>query len=405
MMSTSAEQVTEDPAEEQRRMLRESALAFATNELKPARMRTLRTQPVQFDRKLWKTMAEMGWTGLMLPEANGGSALGIADMAAVVEELSRSLLPEPLVASAVFAGSLIAHGDNEALKTKLLAGLNAGDLIPAVAWQDGLKALDPVTCKAEASGKDFVLNGAKTYVRPGAGADGFVVSAKSGDGLGLFWVPAGTTGAELKLERSTDGTDIGTLTLMNVKVSADNVVASPKIGAATFERAFNAALIASSAELLGLMRGALDMTTNYLRTRVQFGKPIGSFQALQHRAVDLYIQQELSAAALAEVAGLFDAGGSAEHLNALASRIKARASDAAMLIGRESIQMHGAIGFTDEYDVGFYLKRIVALSAWLGNSAEHRRRYAAASGIGKTASAASGIGKTASAASGIGKKH
>ena len=287
MMSTTAAQVAEDPAEEQRRMLRESALAFAANELKPARMRTLRLQPVQFDRKLWKTMAEMGWTGLMLPEAHGGSALGIADMSAVVEELSRALLPEPLVASAVFAGNLIAHGDNDALKAKLLPALVAGDLIPAVAFQEGLKIDSPVQSRAEAAGKDFVLNGVKSYVRPGAGADGFVVSAKCGDGLGLFWIPAGTTGAELKLERSTDGTDIGTLTLKNVKVGADNVVASAKVGAAAFDRAFNEALIAGSAELLGLMRGALDMTTNYLRTRVQFGKPIGSFQALQHRAVDL----------------------------------------------------------------------------------------------------------------------
>jgi alkylation response protein AidB-like acyl-CoA dehydrogenase len=383
MMSTPAAQVAEDPAEEQRRMLRESALAFAANELKPARMRTLRTQPVQFDRKLWKTMAEMGWTGLMLPEANGGSALGIADMSAVVEELSRSLLPEPLVASAVFAGNLIAQGDNDALKAKLLAALIAGDLIPAVAFQEGLKIDSPVQCRAEAAGKDFVLNGAKSYVRPGAGVDGFVVSAKCGDGLGLFWIAAGTAGADLKLERSTDGTDIGTLTLKNVKVAADNVVASAKTGAAAFERAFNEALIASSAELLGLMRGALDMTTSYLQTRVQFGKPIGSFQALQHRAVDLYLQQELSAAALVEVARLFEEGGPSEQMNAQASRIKARASDAAMQIARESIQMHGAIGFTDEYDVGFYFKRIVALSAWLGNSAEHRRRYAACSGIGK----------------------
>jgi alkylation response protein AidB-like acyl-CoA dehydrogenase len=387
MMSTTAAQVAEDPAEEQRRMLRESALAFAANELKPARMRTLRTQPVQFDRKLWKTMAEMGWTGLMLPEANGGSALGIADMSAVVEELSRSLLPEPLVASAVFAGNLIAHGDNDALKAKLLAALVAGDLIPAVAFQEGLKANSPVQCRAEAAGKDFVLNGVKNYVRPGAGADGFVVSAKCGDGLGLFWIAMnaneGSAGAELKLERSTDCTDIGTLTLKNVKVGADHVVASAKAGAAAFERAYNEALIASSAELLGLMRGALDMTVNYLQTRVQFGKPIGSFQALQHRAVDLYLQQELSAAALNEVAGLFEQGGSGEQMSAQASRIKARASDAAMQIARESIQMHGAIGFTDEYDVGFYFKRIVALSAWLGNSAEHRRRYAAASGIGK----------------------
>ena len=383
MMSTPAEQVAEDPAEEQRRMLRESALAFAARELKPSRMRSLRTQAVQFDRKLWKTMAEMGWTGLMLPEAHGGSALGIADMAAVVEELSRSLLPEPLVASAVFAGSLIANGDNEALKAKLLPDLVAGDLIPAVAFQEGLKIDGPVQCRAEPEGKDFVLNGTKTYVRPGAGADGFVVSAKSGDGLGLFWIPIATTGAALKLERSTDGTDVGTLILKSVKVGADNVVASPKTGAAVFERAFNEALIAGSAELLGLMRGALDMTTAYLRTRVQFGKPIGSFQALQHRAVDLYLQQELTAAALGEVAGLFEQGGSPDQQNALASRIKARASDAAMQIGRESIQMHGAIGFTDEYDVGFYFKRIVALSAWLGNSAEHRRRYAQASGIGK----------------------
>src|SRR6185369_4886865 len=151
-----------------------------------------------------------------------------------------------------------------------------------------------------------------------------------------------------------------------------------------FDKAFDYALLAASAELVGLMRGALDMTLAYLRTRVQFGKPIGSFQALQHRAVDLYVQQELSAAAVAEVAAQFDAehGMSAVQRAAGASRVKARCSDAALLITREAIQMHGAMGFTDECDIGLYLKRALVLSGWLGNSREHRARYLATTGIG-----------------------
>jgi alkylation response protein AidB-like acyl-CoA dehydrogenase len=390
-----------DPALEQRRMLRESAQGFAARELSPGRIRALRGQAVQFDRELWKHMAELGWTGLLLPEQHGGYGLTVADALAVLEELGRPLLPEPLVAAAIFGGGLIARGDNEALKAELLPALAAGDLIPGVAWQEGLRAFgnapgafnnppsafnntpgafNGVSCRAEAAAGGYKLNGDKRYVRPGAGCDGFVVSAQAQDpqvkdGLALFWVPAKAAGLTIQVEKSTDGSDVAHLTLRNVEVKAAHVIAGPRAGRAAFDGALDETLLACGAEMLGLMRGALDLTLGYLRTRVQFGKPIGSFQALQHRAVDLYIQQELAAAAIEEAAAQFETAQPAERA-ALASRVKARCSDAAMLITREAIQLHGAIGFTDEYDIGFYLKRALALSAWLGNATEHRKRYA-----------------------------
>lgn len=371
-------------AEEQRRLLRESARAFAKRELSPRRYRELRSLPVPFESRLWKALAELGWTGLMLPEAYGGSGLGVVESTAVMEELGRFLLPEPLVASAFFAGSLITEGDNEELKKRLLPSLCAGKLIPSVAFQESLQARGPIGCQAEISGSGATLSGRKRFVRPCSGADGFVVCATTSAGLGLYWVTPDLPGLSISHERSADGGDAGVLALDKVKIEPSSVLTSPRLGQAAFDKAFDYALLAASAELVGLMRGALDMTLAYLRTRVQFGKPIGSFQALQHRAVDLYVQQELSAAAVAEVAAQFDAepGMSAVQRAAGASRVKARCSDAALLITREAIQMHGAMGFTDECDIGLYLKRALVLSGWLGNSREHRARYLATTGIG-----------------------
>jgi alkylation response protein AidB-like acyl-CoA dehydrogenase len=173
-----------------------------------------------------------------------------------------------------------------------------------------------------------------------------------------------------------DGRSMGTLELGDVIVPRERVVAEGTAATQALERALDETLVMAGAELSGVMQRALDMSLDYMRTREQFGKPIGSFQALAHRAVDLYLQRELASAVLDDAVAALDSDAEPVRRAAIASRVKARASEAGLRVTREAIQIHGAIGFTDEYDVGLYLKRAMVLAAWLGNGALHRRRYA-----------------------------
>ncbi len=314
-----------------------------------------------------------------MPEQYGGSGLGISEFAIIAEELGGQLFPEPLVSAAAFAARLIIQSDNEDLKGDLLPKLASGDLIPAVAWQENAQSLDLEPKRTRATTKDetIALSGEKDHVRPGAGCDGFIVSAAAEGGGALYWVPAATSGMGVSSHRLADGTSQCRLVLDNVSIPASMTLAAPDHAGPRLRQAFDETLLLVCAELNGLSKVALEMTLEYLRTRVQFDRPIGSFQVLQHRAVDLFIQQEIAGAvaeeALAAVADLSDE----RSRGAAASRAKARCSDAALLITKEAIQLHGAIGFTDEHDIGMYLNRALVLSAWLGNGAMHRRRFAA----------------------------
>jgi alkylation response protein AidB-like acyl-CoA dehydrogenase len=320
-------------------------------------------------------MAEQGWLGILIPENFGGQGLGAAEMAVVVEELARTLAPEPVVACAVLAATVISASGNEAIEAALLPKLASGDLIVGVALA-GRFALAKTEVTARKSGADVVLAGQAHHVYPVHDADEFLVAARDGGELVLCRVSARAAGLSCKEELRADGTFAGTLTLKDVKVAAADILARGANAEAALRRGVDAAVIMSCAELTGIMDQALDITLKYLRTRVQFGKPIGSFQGLQHRAVDLWIQKELSAGALNDaVHTLDDRNASADEISMIASRAKSRCGDAAHTIGREAIKLHGAIGFTDEYDVGLYLRRAMTINAWLGNPAEHRRRF------------------------------
>jgi alkylation response protein AidB-like acyl-CoA dehydrogenase len=223
----------------------------------------------------------------------------------------------------------------------------------------------------------FRLSGQKRYVAGAAGADTYVVTARNGATLMLACVDADAAGVSLKLEPLADGRHFGALQLEDVVVPRERVAATDEAAVSAVARAIDQAAVLVSAELYGVMSRALDMSVDYMKTRVQFGRAIGSFQALQHRAVDLYIQQQLASAVLEQALRELDAEPGARERAAIASRVKARCSDAGVRIAREAIQIHGAIGFTDEYDAGLYLKRALVLAAWLGNAVQHRRRYAA----------------------------
>jgi alkylation response protein AidB-like acyl-CoA dehydrogenase len=361
-----------DTGEDTHRMLRDAALSFAARETSIARVRALRGTDPGHDRAVWRSVADMGWTGILVPELHGGLGLGLGEMATVLEEFAKTLSPEPLNAVAVLAAGVLVHGDNDALKAELLPGVALGRLLPALAWQESHGGIEPLDIATRVEGG--VLRGEKRFVVP-AQADGYLVSAQGADGPAVYWVDQGAAGLQRSFELRADGTRSARLVLDGVKVSDAQRVASPAVAAAALQRAVDTATVMAGAELVGVMRRALDTTLEYMRTRVQFGKPIGSYQALQHRAVDLFIEKELSVSVLADALRHLD--GDDAQLALWASRVKSRCSDAGLRIGRESIQIHGGIGYADECDIGLYLKRAMVLSAWLGNGATHRRRYAA----------------------------
>jgi alkylation response protein AidB-like acyl-CoA dehydrogenase len=366
---------------EHREMLSNSVTDFARG-VELARVRKLHDTKNECDRKVWRQMAELGWLGVLVPEPYGGMGLQLADMAIVAQGLARSLVPEPLTAVAVLAARVLAASNNEPLKKKLLEGLVSGDTLPAVAWQEQSGTLDAGKIEMQATPFEggFRVNGSKRFIVGASNADGCIVSANSAAGLQLLWVPRDAAGATLQFDMLADGRQSGTLNLSNVSVAKENIINSGAAAMESLARAIDHTAVIASAELNGIMVRSLEITLEYLKTRVQFGKPIGSFQALQHRAVDLYIQQELSSAVLADVLGVLDGVNGTEPdaktRSAAASRAKARCTDAALLITRQSIQMHGAIGFTEDCDVGLYVKRAMTLAAWLGNGNAHRRRYA-----------------------------
>ncbi|MCW5657022.1 MAG: acyl-CoA dehydrogenase family protein [Burkholderiaceae bacterium] len=367
-------------------LLRSSAASFAGKESPPSRARALRGKAPGFDLRFWSALAAQGWTGLLAPESAGGYGQGMAEMAEVAGALAAHAAPEPLVPIVVFAGRLLeACGDSEVARG-LLAELAEGRGLPAVAWQEdatGEASFDargglaePTAVCASGPGR-LRLSGRKQHVRPGAAATGYIVTASSSEGLALVWLPAAVQGLERHPVALADGGYAARLDLHQADVPADHLLARGAAAQHALARAYDEALVLAAVELAAIARRMVTMTLDYLRTRKQFGKPIGSFQSLQHRAVDMHIQQELGAAVVAEALAALDAGVDGVPRALLAARAKARCSDAALAIAREAVQMHGAIGFTDEHDLGLYLQRALVLSAWLGNAAVQRRRYAA----------------------------
>jgi alkylation response protein AidB-like acyl-CoA dehydrogenase len=367
-----------DSAAEQRLLLADSVADFTTRGTDIARVRRLRGTLQEYERATWGQMAALGWLGILVPELYGGLGLGLREMAVVAKGLARVLTPEPLTATAVLAATALAAGDNEALKREELPRLVAGESLPALAWQEMPGVLDPAAIQARAEPFEggYRLSGTKRFISGAAQADAFLVSAQASDGIVLLWLPRATAGAGITLEPLADGRSFGTLRLQDALVPKGRVAAAGTVAAEALARAFDHGAAIASAELVGVMERSLEMSLDYLKTRVQFGKPIGAFQALQHRAVDLHIQKELAGAVLEEALAALDRGPDAATRAQLASRAKARCADAALKITREAIQLHGAIGFTDDYDAGLYLKRALTLAAWLGHPVWHRRRYA-----------------------------
>ena len=337
-----------------------------------------------FGHALWKQMAEMGFTGLLVPEADGGLGMGHVEAGIVLEEIGRNLTPSPFLASSVLAATALQAGSNE-LKTRWLPGLIAGDSVFAVAIDEGPKHRpERIAARAEKSGNGFRLSGQKNFVLHGASADMLVVAARTSgsdldvEGITLFAVPKDASGMSHDAVRLVDSSMATHTRFDDVELDGDAVIGEVDGGRAVLNKMLLAGRVGAAAEGVGVARGAMERTVHYLKQRKQFGRLIGEFQALQHRAAHLYSEVEIARASVVKAAQLLDAGS--EQAQLMASVAKAKVAKAAGLAVREGVQMHGGIGMTDEYDIGLYMKRDRALQEFLGDQYYHAGRVAELSG-------------------------
>lgn len=337
------------------------------------RLRRLRGSLPGYDRGVWSTLAEAGWPAVLVPEDGGGLGLGLDYAAAVMEETGRALPPEPVLAGGLLPSLLLSALPAGDCRDRLLAGLLDGSMLPAVAWQEAAGLEDTPVCDTTVrqEGDTLLLQGTKRWVAPVA-PDGWLVFATEAGEPVLLWLPAGTEGVGEHTRARIDGSAMATLQLDAVRLPADARLARGEPARQAIADALDATRLLQSAELLGIARAAFDATLDYLKTRVQFGKPIGSNQALQHRMVDAFVQLELADAGLRQA---LESARDPAALALAASRAKARCAEAALHITRLAIQFHGAMGYTDECAVGLYAKRAMQLAGWLGNAPAHRARF------------------------------
>ncbi|MCS6924773.1 MAG: acyl-CoA/acyl-ACP dehydrogenase [Candidatus Binatia bacterium] len=369
---------------EDQELLAKTALDFVRTHSPVSRVRALRDSqdPIGFSRELWKQMAELGWVGILIPEAYGGAGMGLADLIVVLEALGRHLAPEPFLSTVLLGGQLLTLAGTEAQKQAWLPGIVAGETILTVAYQEAHSRynLQRVSTKAEPDGTSWRLSGEKIQVPDGQTADALIVSARtSGEptdptGLTLFLIPRDAPGLTITPQYRVDSRPVALVSLADVRVEPANVIGPVGEGLPLLSQVVDRATIGLCAEMLGGMSQIFDNTLAYLKTRQQFGVLIGTFQALKHRAARLFMEIELARSAVMAAARAADAGD--PQWIALVSLAKARCSDAYILAANEGIQMHGGIGMTDEHDAGFYLKRARVAEMTFGDAAWHRERWA-----------------------------
>ena len=335
-----------------------------------------------FGTALWKQFGELGLTGICIPESAGGAGMGAVEAGLVLEEIGRNLTPSPFLTTAV---ATVRALEGTAQADRWFPGILAGEAVAALAIDEG-KHHDPagLALEAKRSGNGFALSGAKQFVVHGASADLILVAARTAggpgesDGITLFAVEKGASGLEVDNVTLADSSKSARLKFDNVEIDADAVVGEVDDGWAPLMRALGAGRAGAAAELVGVAAEASAMTFDYLRQRKQFGKLIGEFQALQHRAAHLYGEIEIARAAAMKAAELLDAGSPSAEL--MVSVAKAKAGRSAALAVQEGVQMHGGIGMTDEHDIGLYMKREAVLAELFGSPRFHANRVAELSG-------------------------
>src|SRR6201984_48117 len=351
---------------EEQSMLRDSARGLISDKAPVSHLRHLRDSKdaTGFSRELWKSFAEMGFAGLLVPEEFGGSGLGCVEAGIVMEEIGRTLAPSPFLSTAVLAASALSRGGSAAQKSELLPKISAGELLAALAVDEGTKHR-PLQTRLQAvrSGNGFRLNGSKSFVVDGHVADLLIVAARTAgatgerDGGTLFLVDPKTRGIATERTIMVDSHNAARIDFENVELNADQVLGEVDQGFALLEGVLNIGRGVVACEMVGLSDEVFGRTVSYLKERKQFGKAIGEFQALQHRAAQLYIDIEITRAA----------GLKAQQ---------SRAGTAAARAVQEGVQMHGGMGMTDQFDIGFFMKRARVCEELFGDANFHADQLA-----------------------------
>ena len=341
---------------------------------------------VEFSPQIWNEMVSMGWAGIIIPEAYGGSDLGYLTFGLILEQTGRELSASPLFASALVGASAILMGGSESQKKNLLAGIADGSEIVTLALEEGPRhAPKNIALTADSDAGVFTLSGSKTFVCEGMSATSYIVAARTHgkadniDGITLFVIPADASGIKRTKLNTVDSRGYANVEFNQVKVTGDALLGKVGEGYELLESVLDRARAGIAAEMLGTGSQAFEMNLEYLKTRVQFGQVIGSFQALGHRAAGFYSQKELARSCVEAALQAIDA--SAENIDEMSSLAKCKVGEFLHGMSNELIQIHGGIGMTDEFNAGLYLKRARVLESSYGNQAYHRNRYAQIKGF------------------------
>jgi alkylation response protein AidB-like acyl-CoA dehydrogenase len=346
--------------DEQQDLLRESVRKFLDEQCPLSEVRTIAASEHGYSPDLWKQISELGWPGLIMPEMYGGSGLGFVDLVVLLEEVGRTLFPSPLIPTLLAAETICDAGNDEQC-ARWLPGIAAGTTLATQALFDSVDLPTPIgiTLNGVSDGDGYVLSGEKSFVASATSADLFVVGFRTGtsaDAVSLAVVDARADGVTVDPRKPLDTTKRhATLRLDGVRVSGEAVLGAPGAGWAAIQRAFDRGAVAVTAEGIGSAMGMLDMTVQYAKDRVQFGSPIGRYQGVKHPLAEAYVDIECMKSLTYYAAWALD--DSPDEVSLAVSRAKGFASEAVNRIGVTGIQLHGAVGYTEEYDVHLYLRR------------------------------------------------
>jgi alkylation response protein AidB-like acyl-CoA dehydrogenase len=363
-------------------MLKDMARPFLAEQASIKHLRALRDSNDQtgFSRDLWKQFSELGFTGILVPEAHGGMGMGHVEAGIILEEIGRNLTPSPFLTTAVGAVEAL-KGAGAHLREEWLPRIVSGDAVIGLAIDEGAKHRPAATALvAKRSGNGFTLSGKKQFVVHGHDADMLIVSARTAgsageeSGITMFAVARDAAGVVAEADRLTDSSLAARVTLDNVHVDADAVIGEVDDGWKILTALLDAGRVGAAAEMTGVGSAAMDMTTDYLKTRKQFGHMIGEFQALQHRAAHLYSEMEVTRSIVYKAQQLLDDGD--PRADMFVAVAKAKAGNSCNLAVREGVQMHGGMGMTDAYDIGLYMKRDRGLNEFFGDARFHADRVA-----------------------------
>ena len=369
---------------EEQTLLEESVARFIQNDYDfEGRQKSIKSE-VGFDQAHWNTFAELGWLGVCFSEADGGFAGGAVESMLMLENFGKGLVVEPYLATVVLAGGALKHAGNAEQKAKYLPGIIDGSTQAALAYVEpqGRFNLADLTTKAEKDGAGYVLNGYKAVVLNGPAANLIVVSARTGgdqrdqDGVSLFVVDANASGISRRDYPTVDGVRASEITLENVKVDADALLGEEGAGFAALEQAIDDGILAVGAEAVGCMEVLYKDTVEYCKTREQFGQPIGKFQVLQHRMVDMFMEHEQSKSLMYMAAMRMDEGYGPAAQKAI-SAFKVQIGKSGKFVGQNAVQLHGGMGMTDELNIGHYFKRLTIIDTLFGNVDFHLKRFGA----------------------------